>query len=189
MPIVIRKEQTDRDIKNLAEEISGVKIDDCLQCRRCTNGCPVAPLADSSPAEMIRQLQLGAGDELLASEMVWLCASCETCFSRCPMKINMAAVMDALRIISQERGIVKPEGNMPLMNRSLLGTIRLFGRTYDLGAMMAYKAGTSTYFRDTEKFPAMLAKGKIALFPQRVPGRKRIRKLFKKFIPGKDRKK
>ena len=95
------------------------------------------------------------------------------------MEINLAAVMDALRVLAVKRGASKPAGNMPLMNKILLGTIRYFGRTYDLGAMALYKAGTSSYLRDMGKFPIILKKGKIALLPPGKTDTTTVRRIFK----------
>jgi len=73
--------------------------------------------------------------------------------------------MDALRVIAVRKNLSKQKGNVPLFNKSFLKTVKMFGRTYDLGMIAAYKIGTSSYFQDTDKFPMMLKKGKIALFP------------------------
>lgn len=121
---------------------------------------------------------MGVGEDLLGSDIIWTCASCQTCFSRCPMEINMAEVMDALRVMAVERGVAKPEGNAPLMNKLLLGTIQTFGRTYDLGAMALYKAATSTYMQDMDKFPMLLKKRKIALLPPHGADRKAVKRIF-----------
>jgi heterodisulfide reductase subunit C len=94
------------------------------------------------------------------------------------MEINMAEVMDALRVLAEARGAAKPEGNAPLMNRLLLGTIRRFGRTYDLGAMALYKAGTASYGKDLDKLPTILKKGKIALMPPQGADRKMVKRIF-----------
>jgi len=160
------------------EEKAGVNMKVCLQCKRCANGCPVAEYAKSSPAEIIRLLRMGAGKEILDSEMIWTCVSCATCFARCPMQINMAEVMDVLRMMAVEEKAAEPEGNMPLMNKLLLGTVKQFGRTYDLGAMALYKAGTKTYMKDTDKFPMILKKGKIALLPPRGADKKTVKRIF-----------
>jgi heterodisulfide reductase subunit C len=189
MPLRIKKEKTDKEIKNIIEDISGVNIDLCLQCKRCANGCPISAYTQSSPSEIIKQLQLGAGDELLKNDIIWICASCGTCFSRCPMKIDIASVMDALRIVAEEKKASKPAGNMPLMNKILLGTIKTFGRTYDLGAMIIYKAGTASYFKDLGKFPAILKKGKIALLPPRGADNKKVKQIFNKISARKEKRK
>jgi heterodisulfide reductase subunit C2 len=179
MPIRIKKEIPLQGLIHQVEERSGVTLSACLQCKRCSSGCPVSTETGSSPAEVIKALQLGAGNEILERDIVWTCLSCATCFSRCPVSIDMGAVMDALRMLAVEKGLAKPEGNMPLMNRLLLDTIRRFGRTYDLGAMAFYKAGTSTYTKDLEKFPSLLSKGKIALLPPRGADRKLVKRIFK----------
>jgi len=189
MPLRIKKEKTNRKIKSAVEDISGVTIDICLQCRRCANGCPVSAYTRSSPSEIIKQLQLGAGEELLDNEFIWLCVSCGTCFSRCPMKIDSAALMDALRVLAEESNAAQPEGDMPLMNKILLKTIKYFGRTYDAGAMLLYKAGTASYMKDTANIPVILKKGKIALLPPHGTDRKKVRRIFNTIGEHKDRKK
>ena len=42
-----------------------------------------------------------------------------------------------------------------------------------------YKMGTSTYLQDTDKFPMMLRKGKIALLPSFKGNKKYIKRIFK----------
>lgn len=180
MPIKIKRAAAGQGILDQVKALSGIDIGACLQCKKCTNGCPVSGFTESSPSEIIKKLQLGAGEEILDSEIIWVCASCATCFSRCPMEINMAEVMDALRVMAAARGAAKPQGDMPLMNRLLLRTIKTFGRTYDLGAMALYKAGTASYGKDLDKLPTILNKGKIALLPARSADRKMVKRIFDK---------
>ena len=178
--ITIKNKKNGPGLKRAVEELSGVDISVCFQCKKCSSGCPVAKLAKSRPSEIVRQLHLGAGDELLASDLVWMCASCETCSARCPMGIDVAAVMDALRRLALERGAPKPEGDVPLFNRAFLKTVETFGRSYEIGMIAAYKLGTGKLMNDTEKFPAMLKKGKIALLPPRGSDRKTVKRIFRK---------
>ena len=178
MTVRIKKGRESKALLGSVEALSGVDLSVCFQCRKCTSGCPVAGLAASPPSEIIRRLHLGAGDELLESDIVWMCASCETCYARCPMGIDIAAVMDALRVLARERGASKPKGNVPLFNRAFLKTVQLFGRTYDLGMIAAYKIGTLDFFSDTDKFPTMLKKGKIALTPPRGSDKRTAKRIF-----------
>jgi heterodisulfide reductase subunit C len=180
MAIVISKERKTGHLMDTVEKISGVNISECLQCKKCSNGCPVAGITSTGPAETIRRLQLNTGDELLESDLVWMCVSCETCYARCPMKIDMAAIMDALRNIAVNKKAAGYKGNVPLFNRSFLNTVSLFGRTYDLGMIASYKIKTSSYLQDTEKFPMMLKKRKIALLPSFKADKKYIKGIFKK---------
>jgi heterodisulfide reductase subunit C len=178
MNITIKRE---RDSELLIERVrkdSGVNPDLCLQCRKCTSGCPAASFTGTSPSEIIRMLQLGLKERLLNMEFIWLCASCGTCYERCPMQINMPDIIDSLRIIAASEKAKAPSGNMPLMNRLLLAGVRKFGRTYDLGAMVLYRAGTLS-FRDAGKFPMMLKKGKIALLPAKGSDTELTERIFR----------
>lgn len=180
MAIVISKEKQKDNLIDDVQKISGIDVRSCLQCKKCSNGCPVNGLTTIRPSEIIRLLQLNAGTKILESDLIWSCASCETCFSRCPMKINMAAVMDALRIIAVQKNASRQKGNVHHFNKSFLKTVKMFGRTYDLGMIAAYKLGTSSYFQDTDKFPMMLKKGKIALLPSFKADKKYVKRIFAK---------
>jgi heterodisulfide reductase subunit C len=142
-------------------------------------GCPVAGQTDSPPSEIIRRLQLGAGDELLQTGLIWTCLSCDTCYARCPNEINFAAVIDALRSIALEKGVPKPEGNPPLFNRLFLNTVKQYGRAYDLQMIALYKLGTGDMMADTDKFPTMLKKGKMALLPPSGADKGKVQRIFK----------
>jgi heterodisulfide reductase subunit C len=178
MAILIRKEINRPTLMESVAEISGVNIRECLQCKKCTNGCPVARLSHIGPAETIRRLQLNTGDELLESDLIWMCVSCETCYSRCPMNIDMAAIMDALRIIAVRKKPAARKGNVHIFNKSFLNTVRIFGRTYDLGIIAAYKLGTLSYFQDVKRFPMMVWKRKIAFLPNWHGSKKYIDRIF-----------
>jgi heterodisulfide reductase subunit C len=180
MTITISNDKSARSIARRVQQISRVDLSVCYQCKKCTSGCPVSGMAQCPPSEMIRRLHLGAGDELLDSDILWMCVSCATCSARCPMGIDVAAVMDALRKLAVQRGAAKPEGNVPLFNRAFLKTVEVFGRTYDIAMIAAYKLGSHKLRADTEKFPTMLRKRKIALLPPRGADRQTVRRIFKK---------
>lgn len=178
MAIVINKEKQAGDLIRDVQILSGIDIRSCLQCKKCSNGCAVAGLTKVHPSDIIKNMQINTEDKIFESDLIWMCASCETCFERCPMKINMAAVMDAFRIISAQKNAPQQKGNVPLFNKSFLRTVRMFGRTYDIGMIAAYKSGTSTWLKDTDKFPMMLLKGKIALLPSFRADKKYTRLIF-----------
>jgi heterodisulfide reductase subunit C2 len=180
MTLVIEKNIETPGIINAVKEISGVDISSCLQCKKCTNGCPLVNMVDTPPSDIIRKLQLKAGDELLESKLVWMCASCETCFSRCPMKIDMAAVMDAMQILASKKKIAFEKDEVKKMNESFLNSVRLFGRTYDIGMIMGFKLKTMNLMQDSDKMPAMLFKRKIAFFPNIGSDKRSVRQIFKR---------
>ena len=178
MTVRIRKDGSAGTIARRVEEMTGVELGACFQCRKCTCGCPVSAMTDIGPSEIMRRLHLGAGEELLAGDLVWMCASCETCSARCPTGVGVAKVIDALRALALERGTPAPEGSQPLFNRVFLKTVELFGRTFDIGMIAPYKLGSKKLMNDAEKFPAMVLKGKIALTPPRGSDRGIVRRIF-----------
>ncbi len=180
MTITLKKGRKSQDLLRRVAEMSGADLSACYQCKRCTAGCPVSKMTTGGPSEVIRRLHLGAGRELLDHDLIWTCVSCQTCSARCPMGIDVAAVMDSLRRLALELRAAKPQGNVPLFNQAFLQTVRLFGRTYDMAMIGVYKIGTLKLLEDTAKFPTMLRKRKIALLPSLDADRKTARRIFKK---------
>ena len=91
----------------LAENIGtgcGENAYKCYQCKRCTSGCPVAQYAEMHPAMIMRAVQLGQLDMVFDDKFIWLCTGCETCTTRCPQGIDIAAIMDELKIIARRDG-------------------------------------------------------------------------------------
>lgn len=180
MAITIRKTEETEALIHRVGQMTGEDLSACFQCKKCTAGCPVSKLTNSPPSEIMRRLHLKAGDDLLDNEIIWMCVSCETCSARCPMGIGVATVMDALRELSREKKMAPQKGNVPLFNHAFLETVKFFGRTYDIAMIAAYKIGTFKLMDDTEKFPAMLRKGKISLLPSFRGDGKTTRRIFKK---------
>lgn len=189
MTIRIKKDKISQGLLRTVEKMADVDLSVCFQCKKCDSGCPVSNLTGSPPSEILRRLHLGAGNELLTSDLVWMCVSCETCFARCPMGIDIPSVIDALRGLAVEQKTPAPEGNMPFFNRVFLKTVEIFGRTYDLGMIVAHKIGTKSYMKDADKFPVMLKKRKIALLPPRGADRKMAKRIFDSVRRKKENKK
>ena len=162
------------------EHRSGSPVGACFQCHKCSTGCPTAPEMDLLASQIMRLVQLGEEREVLESRAIWLCASCEACTTRCPMGIDVAAVMDALRIMAVERHAAIPDARGEKFNRSFLGSVRRHGRVFELGMMTAYKLRSGDLVSDVDKFPQMLAKGKISLLPKRCGEARRLRQIFQR---------
>jgi heterodisulfide reductase subunit C1 len=66
----------------------------CLQCGRCTAGCPAAQVfEDFSPREIVRRAQECSAEELAKDPLIWLCGQCYTCNSRCPRNNTPATII------------------------------------------------------------------------------------------------
>ncbi len=103
--------QDNSQLVSKIEELSGQRVSDCYQCGCCTAGCPVGELMDPPPSRAIRLLQLGRAEELLASEGIWVCASCLVCGTRCPRNVDYAKIAEACRalILRAKRSRVDPD--------------------------------------------------------------------------------
>ncbi len=172
----------------LAREVkarSGASPLRCLQCAKCTSGCPVAGRADVRPHELVRLVQLDQRRAALACRFIWECTSCQTCTTRCPQQVDLAAINDALRALSVEEGLVAAGTAVPTFNRVFLASVERRGRTHELGLMAAFKLRTLRLFADLGKAPVMFTKGKLSLFGPRVPGRAERRAMFRRAAGGK----
>lgn len=153
----------------------------CLQCRKCSSGCPVSARADIKPHELVRMVQFGQREQVLASRMIWECTSCQTCITRCPQKVDIAAMNDELRQISLAEGKVVAGGSgsaVATFNQVFLGAVRKRGRIYEVGLMTVFKLRARRFFADMGKVPMMLLKGKLPLWPKSVAGRRERKAMF-----------
>src|SRR3990172_11534467 len=66
--IKIKNQKSGNSLLPAVEKIAEVNLARCYQCKKCSAGCPVAVKVSSAPAEIIRRLQLGAGDEILQTD-------------------------------------------------------------------------------------------------------------------------
>jgi heterodisulfide reductase subunit C len=80
------------------EDLSGQNILQCYQCGECSSGCPVAAEMDVLPNQVIRYIQLGQEEAVMEAESPWVCASCYTCYVRCPKGVGVAQIMEAVRL-------------------------------------------------------------------------------------------
>jgi heterodisulfide reductase subunit C len=147
------------------EQRCGHNLSLCYQCGKCTAGCPISFEMDYPPHQIIREIQFGQRDTVLSSRTIWLCAACETCSTRCPQEVDPAGVMDALRRIAYAEGIRSPESDVPLFHTIFLGSIRQFGRVYEVGMLGLYNLLSGHLTKDLPLAPRMLLKGKLGLLP------------------------
>jgi heterodisulfide reductase subunit C len=99
MKIILSRQIINDPFVSKVEELSGQSLLACYQCGKCSAGCPNVCEMDILPNQIIRYAQLGLKDELLGSKSIWVCASCMTCDVRCPKGINVAEVIEAVRLI------------------------------------------------------------------------------------------
>jgi len=81
------------------------KLAVCYQCGTCTGGCPVAYVKpDYNPRRILETAILGRYDEVLSSDLIWLCTSCHSCLERCPQRIEVSEFLIELKNLAAEKG-------------------------------------------------------------------------------------
>ena len=87
------------------EEISGQNLGLCFQCGTCSAACPNSGDVDILPRQLMRRAQLGLEEDVINSKIPWVCASCLSCTARCPRGIDLARVMEAIRLLKLRENI------------------------------------------------------------------------------------
>ena len=163
-----------------AKKRSGEDLNLCYQCLKCTAGCPTAPYMDIRPNNIIRMIQMGMKQEVLGSSAIWLCVSCETCGTRCPNKIDIGVLMDALKEMAVEEGVKAKEKNIHLLHEAFIQSIKRGGRVHEATMLIDYKLRSKDFFTDLVPGMKLFMKGKIPLFPDFIKGKEEIKRIFEK---------
>ncbi|MFQ6058032.1 MAG: heterodisulfide reductase-related iron-sulfur binding cluster [Anaerolineae bacterium] len=156
------------NLAKIIEAETGQNVYLCYQCVKCTSGCPLAEHFDLTPNQVMRAVQLGREELVLNSRTIWLCASCQTCTTRCPQGLDIAGIMDELRIEARRRGLQPQVPEVALFSEVFLRGINYLGRLYELGLMAELNLRTHQPFKDLPMGLEMIRKGKIKLFPRLV---------------------
>lgn len=167
-------------------ELAAVDFNRCYQCLICTLGCPVAFAMDYTPDQIVRMIQLGARSEVLQSATIWLCASCETCITRCPYEIDIPRLMDTLRQMALQEKVSVKETTIPAFHQIFLKNIRQRGRQYELGMLLELKFKLRNFFSDIGLGVKMLRKRKLSLLPRGVTSHREIKAIFRRSEEGVD---
>lgn len=156
---------------------SGAQVGKCYQCGKCSAGCPVAFAMDITPRQIIRFLQCGLTEEALQSKTIWLCAGCQTCSVRCPKEVDIAKVMESLRIIAKKKGYIG-EKKIDLFHELFLKSVEANGRVHEMGLIIGANLFGLQPFKDVEYGWPMLAKGKINPLPHKIKNTGEVKKIF-----------
>ena len=175
--------QPDVAFLDALEARSGQKVSRCFQCGKCSNGCPLAFAMDLMPNQVLRMIQLGLDEEILASKTIWVCAGCQTCTTRCPNDIDIARVMDSLRQMGRGSGVAPAEPKVVRFHEAFLDSIRRHGRVFEVGMLARYKLGTLDLLSDAKLAWKMLAKCRLRFLPRGVKDKAEVRRMFEKQEP------
>jgi heterodisulfide reductase subunit C len=117
MPVSKEKGNTTINVSDLdakfkyevSDQPGGENLKLCFSCGICTAGCPVTEVENEyNPRKLIRMILLGMKEEVLSSNLIWLCSLCYTCYARCPQNVKFTDIMGVLRDMAVREKYVHP---------------------------------------------------------------------------------
>ena len=161
-------------LAEIVERENGSNVYLCYQCVRCSSGCPVVEHMDLMPNQVMRAIQFN-DESVLKAKTPWVCAACQTCTTHCPQGLDIAGVMDVLRIETRRRKIKPPVREVELFTQVFLRFIGALGRLYEAGLMAAMNMLTLQPLKDMDLGVPMILKRKIRLLPEFVRPPRRVK--------------
>lgn len=152
----------------------------CYQCGKCTAGCPVAYEMDMGPRQVMRAVQLGLKEQVLSSNTIWVCLQCHVCSARCPMNIDVARVMESLRLLAILEERPEAEKDVAVFNRVFLDIVKRHGRLqeFELGVLYNLRSGHLT--ANVGLLPQLLSRGKLHIKPDTIKEVSEVKALFER---------
>ena len=92
----------------------------------------MAGFAGLHPAQIVRAVQLGDLETIMADKFIWLCTGCQTCSTRCPQEIDVAGIMDELRMVAYEHDLVRKDAPFAGILKYNADSFKRWGRMYEL---------------------------------------------------------
>lgn len=80
----------------------------CIQCGRCSAGCPISLSSPLNIRRIIYQALVRAKLDIKQMPEIWDCTTCTTCTLRCPKGLDPAMILVGMRRVLTEGGRVKP---------------------------------------------------------------------------------
>jgi heterodisulfide reductase subunit C len=91
----------------VAAKIGLQEIKPCYSCGSCTGVCPVREvIEDFDPRRLIHMIVLGMRQQVLASDLIWFCCGCNSCYFVCPQAIRFSRVAAELQKTAVDEGFV-----------------------------------------------------------------------------------
>ena len=166
-----------------AEAAGPFNAAECFQCRKCTNGCPASFAMDLMPDQVIRLAILGQKEEVLRSRTIWVCASCETCSTRCPNGVRIAELMDYLKEEAVKAGVGLAQPRVAALHQTFLENVAMMGRVFEGGLLPAYwfksgqmgeKLKSGDLAKELKLALKLFRKGRLSPTPKTIKGKAEV---------------
>ncbi|WP_054651505.1 4Fe-4S dicluster domain-containing protein [Salidesulfovibrio brasiliensis] len=181
MEILTMNKGCDASFIEAVKQESGQDPAQCYQCGNCTAGCPYTFAYDIPVNQIMRLLQAGQKERILKSKSLWLCATCESCTTRCPQGIDVALIMDVLRHMARREGHASVK-NVKTFYDGFLESVKRHGRVFEVGVAANYNLKTGRFWTGADLAPKALSMGKLEFRPHEIKGREEITRIFRRHL-------
>ncbi|OFX22018.1 MAG: hypothetical protein A2V77_16465 [Anaeromyxobacter sp. RBG_16_69_14] len=151
----------EKDFLSRVIEESGQNLLACLQCGKCSGGCPISSDEVAGPRRLIAEILYGNKRQALEDPTWWYCVACGTCMTRCPVEINMYRVATALAEMAEEEKVPPSEPDIHLFEELFLKSVEKYGRANELKVVMNFNLRTHHPFKDMGVGMTLMRKGAI----------------------------
>jgi len=160
----------------------------CVQCGMCSGSCPNATLMDYSPRGIIALIRAGQRHDVLASNSMWICASCYLCTVRCPKDVKITELMHTLERLSAYYGLTNKRVLTSAMYKAFVNSVKSNGRVYELGMMMKFYlstllTGKINPFALIKMLPLalkLMLHGRMSIKPTKIKGSKQLKTIVER---------
>lgn len=173
------------EISNLLFAAHGSSINNCIQCGTCSGTCPVANYMDQTPRRLIGMINADLKEEVLDCNTYWFCASCFHCTVRCPVDIDIAGVMYAVKRYSIWNKEYRKDLVGPNFSEAFVKTIARSGRSYEplLAPSYLFHFGPKDFFKEAQTATKMMLKGRIPVLPSSIERLDNFKAMIRRIIP------
>ncbi len=151
----------ERDFLARVVEESGQDLSACIQCGKCSGGCPITSDEVGGPRRLIAEILYGAKREALRDPTWWYCVACGTCMTRCPVEIDVSRVATVLCEMAEHAGLEPSEPSIHLFEKLFVDSVEAHGRANELRVTAGLNMRTRQPFKDMGAAMTMFRKGTI----------------------------
>lgn len=173
------------EIANLLHAAGGSPLSNCIQCGTCSGTCPAVEFMSQTPRRIIGMIGANMKEEVLASNTYWYCASCYQCTVRCPVNIDIAETMYALKRYSIWKHLHEDDLLGPIFSETFVKTILRSGRSFEplLATTYLFSSGVKEWINEAVMGTKMMLKGRMPVLPPRIKRLDNFKRMISRVIP------
>jgi len=152
----------------------GENLARCIQCGTCSSTCPLSIYMDFTPRRIIAMTREGFKDEVLASNTIWLCASCYSCTVECPKEIKITDIMYSLKQRAISEGRYPKRFPIPVLAKEFFKSVLKTGRSNE-GRVVTWvflKTNPLKLFKNAMLGLRLLRRGRMSIRTETMGARK-----------------